>query len=46
LYLFDQRFCTIAKQGTQVVVPYRDEDAKRHLKVAGDLGQVVFLVNS
>ncbi|RIA94373.1 NADH dehydrogenase 1 alpha subcomplex 9 [Glomus cerebriforme] len=33
----------LAKRGTQVVVPYRDEDAKRHLKVSGDLGQVVFL---
>ncbi|TXT06865.1 uncharacterized protein COLE_06196 [Cutaneotrichosporon oleaginosum] len=31
----------LAKDGTQVIVPYRDEDAKRHLKVAGDLGQVV-----
>ncbi|CAB4435926.1 unnamed protein product [Rhizophagus irregularis] len=33
----------LAKHGTQVVLPYRDEDAKRHLKVTGDLGQVVFL---
>lgn len=31
----------LAKDGTQVIVPYRDEDSKRHLKVAGDLGQVV-----
>ncbi|CAG8583985.1 6764_t:CDS:2, partial [Cetraspora pellucida] len=31
----------LARQGTQVVVPYRDEDSKRHLKVCGDLGQVV-----
>lgn len=31
----------LAKQGTNVVVPYRDEDEKRHLKVTGDLGQVV-----
>ncbi|CAG8569558.1 5175_t:CDS:10 [Ambispora gerdemannii] len=31
----------LAKQGTQVVIPYRDEDEKRHLKVNGDLGQVV-----
>ncbi|WFD25964.1 Protein-lysine N-methyltransferase efm5 [Malassezia nana] len=31
----------LAKKGTQVVVPYRDEDEKRHLKVVGDLGQVV-----
>lgn len=34
----------LAKMGTQVVVPYRDEDEKRHLKVVGDLGQVVPLV--
>ncbi|KAK1231198.1 Protein-lysine N-methyltransferase efm5 [Marasmius sp. AFHP31] len=27
--------------GTQVVVPYRDEDDKRHLKLMGDLGQIV-----
>lgn len=31
----------LAKQGTQVIVPYRDEDEKRHLRVTGDLGQVV-----
>ncbi|EIM85758.1 NADH dehydrogenase [Stereum hirsutum FP-91666 SS1] len=31
----------LAKAGTQVVVPYRDEDEKRHLKVMGDLGQIV-----
>lgn len=31
----------LAKEGTQVIVPYRDEDSKRHLKVTGDLGQVV-----
>jgi len=31
----------LAKAGTQVVVPYRDEDMKRHLKVTGDLGQIV-----
>ncbi|KAI0632442.1 NADH dehydrogenase [Trametes polyzona] len=31
----------LAKMGTQVIVPYRDEDEKRHLKVTGDLGQVV-----
>lgn len=31
----------LAKQGTQVIVPYRDEDSKRHLKVMGDLGQIV-----
>ncbi|KAF4576998.1 Mitochondrial Complex I NDUFA9 Subunit [Pleurotus pulmonarius] len=31
----------LAKMGTQVIVPYRDEDEKRHLKLMGDLGQVV-----
>jgi hypothetical protein len=37
---------TTAKAGTQVVIPYRDEDEKRHLKVTGDLGQIVSLVRS
>jgi len=31
----------LAKKGTQVVIPYRDEDEKRHLRVMGDLGQIV-----
>jgi len=31
----------LAKAGTQVIIPYREEDEKRHLKVTGDLGQVV-----
>jgi len=31
----------LAKVGTQVIVPFRDEDEKRHLKVMGDLGQIV-----
>ncbi|KAL6308421.1 NADH dehydrogenase [Sparassis latifolia] len=31
----------LAKAGTQVVIPYRDEDEKRHLRVTGDLGQIV-----
>jgi NADH dehydrogenase (ubiquinone) 1 alpha subcomplex subunit 9 len=34
----------LAKAGTQVVVPYRDEDEKRFLKVMGDLGQIVPMV--
>jgi hypothetical protein len=34
-----------ARRGTQVIVPYRDEDEKRHLKVMGDLGQIVPLVS-
>ncbi|KAF8523207.1 NADH dehydrogenase [Gautieria morchelliformis] len=33
----------LAKVGTTVVVPYREEDQKRHLKVMGDLGQIVSL---
>ena len=36
----------LAKAGTQVIVPFRDEDEKRHLKVMGDLGQIVPLVRS
>ncbi|OAA54796.1 NADH-ubiquinone oxidoreductase [Niveomyces insectorum RCEF 264] len=32
----------LARQGCTVVVPFREEMAKRHLKVAGDLGRVVF----
>ena len=28
-----------------MIVPYRDEDTKRHLKVMGDLGQIIPLVN-
>jgi hypothetical protein len=30
--------------GTQVIVPYREEDEKRHLKLMGDLGQIVPMV--
>lgn len=40
-YLVDR----LAQKGTQVVVPYRDEDEKRHLKVMGDLGQIVPMVS-
>jgi len=36
----------VAKAGTQVIIPYRDEDDKRHLKVTGDLGQIVSMVCS
>ncbi len=36
----------VAKAGTQVIIPYRDEDDKRHLKVNGDLGQIVSMVGS
>lgn len=31
----------LAKRGVQVIAPYRDQDEMRHLKVMGDLGQVV-----
>lgn len=31
----------LAKEGSQVILPYRDEDSKRHLRVTGDLGQIV-----
>jgi hypothetical protein len=33
-----------ARQGCTVIVPYREEMAKRHLKVSGDLGRVIFMV--
>ncbi|PHH68553.1 hypothetical protein CDD80_7433 [Ophiocordyceps camponoti-rufipedis] len=33
----------LARRGCTVVVPFREEMAKRHLKVAGDLGKVVFI---
>ncbi|OCL12473.1 NADH-ubiquinone oxidoreductase-like protein 40 kDa subunit [Glonium stellatum] len=33
----------LARSGCTVVVPFREEMAKRHLKVAGDLGRVVFM---
>ncbi|KAK6852056.1 hypothetical protein PG990_014818 [Apiospora arundinis] len=33
----------LARQGCSVVIPYREEMAKRHLKVTGDLGRVHFL---
>jgi NADH dehydrogenase (ubiquinone) 1 alpha subcomplex subunit 9 len=32
----------LARAGCTVVIPYREEMAKRHLKVTGDLGRVVF----
>lgn len=36
--------CRIARQGCTVVVPFREEMTKRHLKVTGDLGRIVFMV--
>ena len=29
-----------------MVVPYRDEDEKRHLRVMGDLGQIIPMVGN
>ncbi len=34
----------VARTGCTVIVPYREDMMKRHLKVAGDLGRVVFMV--
>ncbi|KAI0122309.1 NAD(P)-binding protein [Daldinia grandis] len=33
----------LARQGCQVIIPFREEMAKRHLKVTGDLGRIIFL---
>ncbi|KAF2664913.1 NAD(P)-binding protein [Microthyrium microscopicum] len=33
----------LARQGCTVVIPYREEMMKRHLKVTGDLGRVIFM---
>ncbi|KAG5913576.1 NADH-ubiquinone oxidoreductase 40 kDa subunit [Claviceps capensis] len=33
----------LARQGCTVVIPFREEMAKRHLRVTGDLGRVVFV---
>ncbi|CBX98204.1 NADH-ubiquinone oxidoreductase 40 kDa subunit [Plenodomus lingam] len=33
----------LARSGCTVIVPYREEMAKRHLKVTGDLGRVIFI---
>ena len=33
----------LARAGCQVVVPYREEMSKRHLKISGDLGRVSFI---
>ncbi|KAH7322971.1 putative N6-adenine methyltransferase-domain-containing protein [Stachybotrys elegans] len=33
----------LARQGNTVIIPFREEMAKRHLKVAGDLGRIVFM---
>lgn len=35
-----------AQKGCTVVVPFRDAMAKRHLKLTGDLGRVIFMVRA
>ena len=35
----------VGKMGTQVIVPYRDEDEARIFKPMGDLGQIVRMVS-
>lgn len=37
---------SVAKAGTQVIVPYRSADEARKLRVMGDLGQIVPMVSS
>lgn len=32
----------LARTGCQVVIPYREEMAKRHLKLTGDLGRITY----
>ena len=43
LYI-SKAFTRLASRGCTVVVPFREDMAKRHLKVTGDLGRVVFMV--
>lgn len=45
-YLQSNSAGMVAKAGTQVIIPYRDEDEKRHLKPMGDLGQIVPMVRT
>ncbi|KAF2827205.1 NAD(P)-binding protein [Ophiobolus disseminans] len=33
----------LARSGCNVVVPFREDMAKRHLKVTGDLGRIIFI---
>ena len=50
--LSDGKFYTVhaetllGKMGTQVIVPYREEDEARIFKPMGDLGQIVRMVSS
>jgi NADH dehydrogenase (ubiquinone) 1 alpha subcomplex subunit 9 len=36
----------VGKMGTQVIIPYRDEDEARVFKPMGDLGQIVRMVRT
>ncbi|RKF59213.1 NADH-ubiquinone oxidoreductase 40 kDa subunit, mitochondrial [Erysiphe neolycopersici] len=33
----------LARQGCTVIIPFREEMAKRHLQVTGDLGRIIFM---
>ncbi|RKF81474.1 NADH-ubiquinone oxidoreductase 40 kDa subunit, mitochondrial [Golovinomyces cichoracearum] len=33
----------LARKGCTVIIPYREEMAKRHLQVSGDLGKMIFM---
>ncbi|KAG4303962.1 hypothetical protein PORY_002615 [Pneumocystis oryctolagi] len=33
----------LAKQGTTIIIPWRDQDSKRHLKILGDIGQIIMM---
>jgi NADH dehydrogenase (ubiquinone) 1 alpha subcomplex subunit 9 len=45
LHFEDVSNVDVATQGCNVIIPYREEMAKRHLKVSGDLGRVTFMVS-
>jgi hypothetical protein len=36
---------SLGKMGTQVIIPYREEDEARLFKPMGDLGQIVRMVS-
>lgn len=36
-----RHYSKLARDGAHVIVPYRDEDDMRHLKVMGDLGKII-----
>ena len=46
LFLTAHAETLLGKMGTQVIVPYREEDEARVFKPMGDLGQIVRMVSS